>query len=279
MKHAKTLFLHTLTPLHSGTGQAAAVIDLPIAREKTTGWPVVPASSLKGVIRNGKDDLESNRRFGSLEAAGEELFGDLHLLCFPARSLYGTFAYLTCPLALKRYLREAKALGIAAGFQETDIPGLQSDDQKAPIAVADPKTLASGDTVILDDLDLSVLEGAGAAKIADKLKSLIFADAEDQELFKKRFAIVHDDLFSYLTQSACEVTARVSLKSDTKTVKKGGLWYEEAVPAEAIFHGPYGLSDHAPEDSAPEVESRLVQLGGNESVGRGWCRLRVSGGN
>jgi CRISPR-associated protein Cmr4 len=278
MKHAKTIFLHTLTPLHSGTGQTAAVIDLPIAREKTTGWPVVPASSLKGVVRNGDTNPEAKRRFGSLEAAGEELFGDLHLLCFPARSLYGTFAYLTCPLALQRYLREAKALGINAGFSEGSIPNPSLTDDGAQIALTDNTALAdSRGSVILDDLDLTRLPGNDANTIAAALQARLFTDPADQQLLKERFAIVHNDLFSYLVENACEVTARIVLKPGTKTVDN--LWYEEAVPAEAIFHGPYGLADYADSNNAPALTNRLIQIGGKESVGRGWCRMTVSGGN
>ena len=83
---------------------------------------------------------------------------------------------------------------------------------------------------------------------------------------------MHDDLFTFLTHSATEVTARVALEADTKTVKKGGLWYEEAVPTEAIFHAP--LSSKTEIDLAPHI----VQIGGKESVGRGICRLIVGSG-
>ncbi|RMD58772.1 type III-B CRISPR module RAMP protein Cmr4, partial [Candidatus Parcubacteria bacterium] len=48
---AKLMFLHALSPLHAGTGQGVGAIDLPIAREKGTEIPIVPGSSLKGVLR------------------------------------------------------------------------------------------------------------------------------------------------------------------------------------------------------------------------------------
>ena len=44
-------FVHALSPLHAGTGQGAGIIDLPIAREKATGLPYLPGSSLKGTLR------------------------------------------------------------------------------------------------------------------------------------------------------------------------------------------------------------------------------------
>jgi hypothetical protein len=42
------VLLHTLSPLHAGTGRAADIIDLPTARMKATGIPIVPGSFIKG---------------------------------------------------------------------------------------------------------------------------------------------------------------------------------------------------------------------------------------
>ena len=52
MSHVALLFLRALSPLHAGTGQGIGAIDLPIAREKATGIPYLPGSSLKGVLRD-----------------------------------------------------------------------------------------------------------------------------------------------------------------------------------------------------------------------------------
>jgi CRISPR-associated protein Cmr4 len=49
---ATPFLLHAVSPLHSGTGHAADVIDLPTARMKATGIPFVPGSSIKGVLRD-----------------------------------------------------------------------------------------------------------------------------------------------------------------------------------------------------------------------------------
>ena len=47
-----SFLLQAVSPLHAGTGQSADIIDLPIARMKSTGIPFVPGSSLKGVLRD-----------------------------------------------------------------------------------------------------------------------------------------------------------------------------------------------------------------------------------
>ncbi len=47
----KITFYHCYTPLHIGSGTTLDIIDLPIQREAHTDFPVMPSSSIKGVIR------------------------------------------------------------------------------------------------------------------------------------------------------------------------------------------------------------------------------------
>src|SRR5690606_21554434 len=106
--------------LHTGTGQGTGIIDLPVAREVTTGWPYLPGSTVKGVLRDACDPGNDNGRgktfidafgpeLGESEiesAAGALWFADARILCLPVRSLHGTFAWVTCPLALSRWRRD-----------------------------------------------------------------------------------------------------------------------------------------------------------------------------
>ncbi|MCO6492722.1 MAG: type III-B CRISPR module RAMP protein Cmr4 [Phaeodactylibacter sp.] len=48
---AHPLFLICETPLHAGSGSDLGIIDLPIQRERHTGFPKIEGSSLKGSIR------------------------------------------------------------------------------------------------------------------------------------------------------------------------------------------------------------------------------------
>lgn len=56
-------------------------------------------------------------------------------------------------------------------------------------------------------------------------------------MFLGHFCLVHDDLFHFLCQHATEITARIRLQDEIKVVTRGGLWYEEALPAETILFG------------------------------------------
>jgi len=271
--NARIIFLHALTPIHAGTGQTVAIIDLPVAREKATGWPILPSSSLKGVLRDRSEEQNRDRLYGKPDEAGALCFTDQRLLFFPSRSLYGTFAWTICPLALTRLIRDWKALGSLAPFEASQIP----DVQETALLHANSTALAREGNVYLEDLDLSATSSAAVEAIASELANCLFESQAERTLFKERFALVSDEVFTFLAETATEVQARVRLKDNAKTVEQGGLWYEEAVPAEAIFVGGVVTSDHvgqaAAADALASLGNQLIQIGGKSTVGRGLCRL------
>lgn len=275
MSKAKVVYLHALTPLHVGTGQAVANLDLPIAREKATGFPMVPASSFKGVLRDylrGSDWVDD--AFGYSDKAGAFVFTDLRLLCLPVRSYFGTFAYVTCPLVLQRYNRMVGAFG--AGQPLSAIPNIVDSADSLKIAVCTKSVLSNNGTVYLEDIDLKV-EGIDASQIADVFEKIFYA--HNPPLFSKRFAIVSDSTFSFLAETATEVVARVRLDDNTKTVASGALWYEEALPAESLLYGFIGLVDHPATQDATLLDrlpSELtLQIGGDATIGRGVCKVVI----
>src|SRR5947199_2222222 len=114
------VLVHALSPLHPGTGQAVGAIDLPIARERPTGIPLVPGSSIKGALRARSDpqDEMTWAVFGpetalSSEHAGGVQFSDAHLVLLPVRSVAGTYAWVTSPYLLRRLARDAREAGLA----------------------------------------------------------------------------------------------------------------------------------------------------------------------
>ncbi|MER3473972.1 MAG: type III-B CRISPR module RAMP protein Cmr4 [Armatimonadota bacterium] len=246
---AKAIYLHALTPVHSGTGQAVAVVDLPVAREKATGWPIIPASSLKGVLRDALATSDSKswvskafgkdvREGGDMEA-GTLCFTDQRILCLAVRSYFGTFAYATCPLVLNPLLRDMRAFGIEPPFDQ--VPTAEGTGDTLHALVAPGSALVKNGKLYLEDLDISAKTDTGAEQVAKGLASVLFADKPDT--FVTRFALVSDEVFNFLSETAVEVTARVRLEDDTKTVAHGALWYEEAVPAESVFAGAVMVAD------------------------------------
>lgn len=289
---AKLILLHALSPLHAGTGQGVGVIDLPIARETATNLPYVPGSTLKGILRdNCADNGVRDRVFGKLDPQGPDDYyagslqlSDARLLLLPIRSLYGTFAWVTSPFILGRLARDLKDAGIAgpnAGMPQ--VTGTQQCLVAAPSAA-----VARNAKVYLEDLDLAASHSTDAASWAEWLAPRLFPDDKPREdlrawqtMLTTHLCVVHDDVLTFLMETATEVTARIRLLDDKKTVKKGGLWYEEALPSETVLAG---LAVTNAVKAKPEevttvlsgLKGQVLQVGGKATVGRGLCRFQVS---
>lgn len=46
------LSFYAISPIHAGSGASVATVDLPIQRERHTGYPIVQASGVKGAMRD-----------------------------------------------------------------------------------------------------------------------------------------------------------------------------------------------------------------------------------
>jgi CRISPR-associated protein Cmr4 len=285
---AKLLFLQALSPLHAGTGQGVGAIDLPIAREKATGIPIVPGSTLKGVLRTNceaNDDLKV-RIFGpetdnASDHAGSAQFSDLRLLFLPVRSLSGTFAWVTSPLLLRRFQRDCVMTNTPFPAR---VPSVSDKDECLVPSANSKLTMvieAQENQVVLEDLRLTGQTDASLDALLDWLKAFLFgSDASWQALFTERVCVVHDDVLSFLLDTATEITARIRLKEKEKTVDQGALWYEEALPAESILSGLMVIQEiKATErdvlDAITQLAQSPLQVGGSATVGRGLCRLHL----
>jgi CRISPR-associated protein Cmr4 len=281
----RLFFTHALSPLHPGTGQGIGAIDLPIAREKATGLPYLPGSSLKGTLRTACPDADRTAVFGPPTTEGELhagaiQFGDQRLLLLPIRSLAGTFAWVSSPYVLRRFARDM----LDSGLQPpAAVPAIA---QENACYVANECALRVKDNAVyLEDLDLTAQDSADVRHWAEWIAGQIFADADDWQTFlRQRFCLVHDDVLSFLLNTATEVVARIRLEETSKTVSQGGLWYEEALPSETILAGialarPNGKNGIDADTVFQVIDACIeqpLQLGGKATVGRGLCRLRAA---
>ena len=296
-------FVHALSPLHAGIGQGAGTIDLPIAREKATGIPFLPGSSIKGALRTSAS-LEQKKIFGSDPDETESvrsssvLFSDQRLLLLPVRSIAGTFAWVTAPYVLHRFMRdlaEVLTKESALPIPQVEHAGQCIITSTSKLSQEQEKNQKKVKMVYLEDFDLEVSATATAqlGEWAKMLKFSIFPGEDSwQTMFVERLCLVHDDLFHFMCQYATEITARIRLEDDTKTVTNGGLWYEEALPAETILSGVAAIApvsgikistrqkdEKISEDSIiailKELAGHTLQLGGKATVGRGMCRIQL----
>jgi len=295
--------LKTLSGLHCGVGEGKNDIDRPTARDPVTGYPQAPGSSFRGVLREhyfNKDKILARRVFGPASAdvmiddpASSVSIGDARLVCLPVRTNQGTFAYLTSPVALaffaddlRRTGADSARLGSLAPPKDKSL--LAGGGTRPQIAVTSNTALRNGvDPVLLEEFDLIVNNDWGT--VADNWAKAIVdlwgnCPAFCKELFCPRFAIVCDDVFDFLCETALPVVTRNSVDA-SGIVKDKALWTEEIVSSEAIFSGllhaePSRSADVSQRLTAAEVMEfmttkapRELQLGGKASVGRGVLSL------
>lgn len=289
--NARMLYVHALSPIHVGMGQGVGVIDLPVIREAVTGWPYLPGSSIKGVLREasrGKvDDATITKVYGpdpktgdpSAHAGGAS-FADQRLLFLPVRSYKGSFAWVTSPLALNRWARDCTQAGIGMPPAHVDVQSGQ-----ILLTAGAKEKIATGNDVYLEDLKLGVAEDARDVfeAIAAVIAAACFADDYWNGFFRGHAGVVSDTTFSFLTRTATEIIARNRIDDDRKIVATGALWWEEAVPAETIFAGPIvvtgnGVDGEALGEALATATAGTLQIGGNATVGRGLASARLDGG-
>lgn len=282
----KNIYFHTLSPLHVGAGRGTGLIDLPIVRERATGLPILPGSSVKGVVRDAierewkKNDALNTKLvafFGTADneaKAGAVSFSDAFVLCLPVRAYRGTFAWVTCPQLLARYKRDLQGSGFNA-----EIPVV--DGEKASV-YSDRKIWNDG-KVVLEDLDLISMVDPNVDAFAKKIADAFFRDDAWKRMFLDRFVVVSDDVFDFIAKHATEVRARIRIDDETKIVAKGALWYEESLPAETLLAGLVWQDEAMArgEDFLKVLKEKLpqseLQFGGKATTGLGRMLVFMEG--
>ena len=273
--------IFTRTPMHVGAGSSVGIVDLPIIRERHTGYPVIPGSSLKGVLADlWKDNMEKNDKgkiVRKTESAAEKLFGvdndpkraatgnllvgESKIVAFPVRSAKAGFAWVTCPLALGRYLREANA--------NITIPELKEME-----CCASSDLQFDQKNIILEEYLISVKSDVPKA-IVDELAKLS-SDALWQGELQKHLVILSDEMFKYFVESTCEIAQHVKINDETGTADGGALFNQENVPAETMFFTVFHeLKDGCINDLQNKLNevSSLLQIGADATTGLGWCSV------
>ena len=247
-----TFSLFTRTPLHVGCGSAVGVVDLPVLRERATGFPTVPDSALKGVLRDLFDAKAQDELFGRQDGRGKILVGEARLAAFPVRSAQGGFAWLTSPLALGRLGIRCPEVGEEAVFA--------------------PDALVIGNDVVLEEYRLRRTGGLPEG-LAEKLAPLC-GHTLWQESLAKRLAVVSDTMMTHFAQNACEIAYHNHINDVTGIVEDRGLFAQENVPSETLFVGKLMADDpdHLRQltDKLAEADN-LLQVGADATTGLGWC--------
>jgi len=306
-KKALPFFIHVITPLHAGTGQELGIVDLPIQRERHTGFPKIEASGLKGSIREvfkennkkvkvGNKEVSINDKitidliFGpeaEVSYAGALGFTDARILLFPVKSMKGVFAYITCPQVLKRFEEEMTIAGkeIKINEQKINIDAIPENSYPEN----DPEILVSN-KVILEEYTFEVEPNKDLKLFADWL-----VQKTDIEEIPQKIVVLSDDDFKDFVHLSTEVITRIKIDNATGTVQTGALFTEEFLPAETLL---YSLALASPifkekpeekgifnQDGKDETElvlaffkagrPEVMQIGGDATIGKGIVRIKL----
>lgn len=139
--------------------------------------------------------------------------------------------------------------------------------------------------MILEEFEFKqATRGSGTSAVAAWIAQHAIEDAGTGDRLKTHLAILHDDDFTHFAQHATEVTARIGLDYERKTVRSGALFYEESLPSETLFYALVTAEDSRRKSTQMTADQVLawlqghsrktIQLGGSESVGKGICAVR-----
>lgn len=289
------LKFENISPLHAGSGNALSAVDLPIQRERHTNWPHVQASALKGALRaHFRDFNEEKANFPSARFLCNIIFGsdsqdswdsnnneeeslpgaisvsDARLLAFPVRSNFAPFVRITSPAVIERLKKD---LEFADYSSDITVPSVENN-----------KALAlnwdiNNQRCIIED---AVVEIEGPIKI-DAINNFINE--------KHRVLIVSDAMYDYCISSCTEIQAQIKIDADTGTTQDGSLRYQELLPSDSILYAliAFGKQKYAANEFQVQTiceyfekvfsEGSFVQIGGDETLGRGICKISwIKGG-
>lgn len=256
----KLMTIFARTPISVGAGSSVGAIDLPIMRERHTRIPIIPGSSVKGVLRDlwNNDNGAQKNIFGdeNSKKAGKLLVGEARVLAFPVRSARGMFSWVTSPLALERFKRD--------GGYDFTVPQL-----------TDMQCLAPCD-LCFDNSKNAVFEeycfeqrGGLPEDIAEAFKPL--SNDPVWENVAKRLAVISDEMFSYFVENACEVPARICLNDDGIV---DNLFNQEQVPSETMFYNVLAEMQDGILEQVTDKIPEVLQFGGDETIGLGYCSIK-----
>lgn len=290
-KDSFLLTYYALTPIHMGAGSSASYIDLPVQRERHTSFPMMAGSGIKGVFRsyaqrkvdenNNRimNDNEVNTIFGPEDGSqGSSCisFTDAKILFYPVRSVKGVFAWITCPLVLKRFKEELQSVGKQVN---SNMPLINNDTDI--IVSNDSELKIDNNKVGLEEFVFNIQNNSNFNN-AFSIINRFLPQIETRDNFQKKLAIVSDNVFTDLVNYAVEVRTRIKIDQITGTAQTGALFTIEMVPSEAIFYSLVLMDKKDNLDVSDKIlqlfsnNETVLQFGGDETIGLGLIKVRIN---
>jgi len=293
---ARVILIRSLSELHPGTGRGGEIADLMVQRDGV-GFPVIYSSSLKGAMKSSLyyKDKDLCKLLGPEPDEEEKFLSPIavmtsYILSFPVRSLKGICTNVTSPFLLRRfasYLDMASTLRSEYKEKAELIKRISSFGKNPATTGFKNKHVVEGlgRAVLCEEFEVEE-SSIEEKEEMDQLKELIGLDGSETLIS------LSDDTAKGLVERSLLRITRIAIDRSKKTVKKGGLWTEEAIPPGTIFftallsYGEEYLKRHLPdlkrkleEEKTNPIDIILNRaayliIGGDETVGRGIVALR-----
>ena len=240
------------TALHLGTGTDIGYVDMPIQREKSTGFPKGEASSIKGVFRDMctkeyqnqwfGDENEGMDETGNKGSMGKLRFTDARILFFPVRtSDEKVFVWVTCPFVLARFIEDTKMLEL----KDSDLLHFEKElkksskilehltDNECISLVAYPKERKATNRLHILDYIFNKKQG----KHFNFPYQILISDENNyiEKKIKNDLYLISNEMFSYFCEMSTEVITRIRI-GDKGVVEDGALFTEEFLPENTILY-------------------------------------------
>ena len=296
---AECLFLYLESSLRVGSDEEGIEVDLPIQREAATGYPLLPASSLKGVLRSRarlqQAPIELLGLLGSPPESPEPepkpssvVVSDAIPLVFPVRSLTGLFAWVTSVETLSRFRRDVAAYGVKLAAMPAP-PNL--DPEVAGVAPETP-LLGQKQTLVLEEFTFPVRVAEEVGALGAWLAETAFPDDPVFAFWRARAArgvvVLPEGAYRYFVDHGTQVVPRIRIDPRTGTAADGSLWTEEYLPPETLLYAL--VAANLPETPPKEIKKAadliewvrrlapaVLQLGSGRTLGHGIVRVRWTG--
>ena len=284
-KQYKTSFytIHAVSNMHAGKGDSTyGIIDKEVQRDVISNLPTIHASGLKGAFRElftcqaGENEEELKKVefvFGTKKGSsdgkeGSQIMGNdrenqpgaynfhnAHLLVLPVRSNHNYFYRATSPAVLGNFLNQLEHFDTTFDFTAS----LEALSKLKP---------KEGSPIIFDGTSKVLLEALTENATKQDWPSGV-NQAAIAALLGERIAICHEADFKGICEEL-PVIARNYLENGISR----NLWYEEVVPRESRFY--FALAHPANNTYFAEFMKeckQYAQIGGNASVGYGYCKI------
>ena len=175
------------------------------------------------------------------------------------------------------------------------IPADSGDDKI--LGIQDSKINNSNKKVVLEEYTFDFLADEKVKAIAEWIATKAIPQGDEYEFWRNKvktdLLILPENAFRDFVKLSTEVQARIRINNETKTVDKGALFYEEALPSDSLLYSvvmahdpacdsykrPEGLkNDNEVMAFISAIDTKRLQFGGDATIGKGIVNVNLLNG-